>query len=76
MDVITKQNNYKMADFRTNESKVFTCEDTFLWEYEDYLENNDYTVTMITDNGNEPIKYFIATSYINRVVVTFIKNVG
>ena len=62
-----------MKDFRTNESKVFTDEDTFLWEYEDFLENDDYTVTMITDNGNEPIKYFIATSYIHRVVVTFIK---
>ena len=65
-----------MKDSRTNESRLFTNEDYFLWEYEDFINDSDYDVTMITDNGNEPIKYFIATSYKNRVVVTFIKNIA
>jgi hypothetical protein len=64
------------TDFRTTDSKVFTDEDQFLWEYEEYLENDDYLVRMITDNGNEPIKYFMATSYNHIVLVSFIKNIG
>ena len=64
------------TDFKTLESIALDCEDQFVAEYEDFFLNKDYLVGLITDNKNDPIKYFIAESYNHRVLVSFIKNIG